>query len=60
MPDYLEQCKFNWADGTCPQCGEPHYLIVRREQFLNLKTELAHLQELVDVANRCIPTNERS
>lgn len=35
----MEECKNNWPDGTCPQCGETHYVVVRRTFITKLKRE---------------------
>ena len=36
----VQECQNNWRDGTCPKCGEAHYIVVRRQEFEHLRTRL--------------------
>lgn len=53
MSEHVEECKNDWWDGTCPQCGETHYVIVRRSVLAQaerereaMRDELANLRVL--------------
>lgn len=40
----MNECPNAWSDGTCPKCGECHYVIVRREEYEKLKADLARVR----------------
>lgn len=47
MTERVEECKNDWSDGTCPQCGETHYVIVRRSVLAQAKRERDRLRNFV-------------
>ena len=52
MTERVEECKNDWLDGTCPQCGETHYVIVRREEYKKLKADLAQAEQMTKDRNQ--------